>query len=262
MLAWRRLKGRFAAVADDEEAIRLPQVTGRIEVDKLVYAPQPGREPVLRRLSFRLDAGECIAIIGPSGAGKSTLARMLAGAIEPTSGAVRLDGIALSHWHEQDRGAATGYLAQDANLFPASVALNIARLDTDPDEHAVVKAAQFTGAHAFIGSLPQAYATPVGPGGLPLSGGQKQRVGLARAFFGRPRFVVLDEPDAHLDEAGIRALDVTLARAKEAGITTVVVTQRKAMLARADRIMVLSDGSIETFGPRAEVAQALRVRLP
>ena len=260
LLAWRRLKGRLDRAAEDGEATRLPQVSGRIEVDKLVYAPQPGQEPVLRRLSFRLDAGECIAIIGPSGAGKSTLARILAGAIEPTSGAVRLDGIALCHWHEQDRGAATGYLAQDANLFPASVAHNIARLDADPDEHAVVNAAQFTGTHEFIGSLPQAYATPVGPGGLPLSGGQKQRVGLARAFFGNPRFVVLDEPDAHLDEVGLRALDLTLARAKQAGITTVVVTQRKAMLARADRIMVLSGGLIERFGPRAEVVQALNER--
>ncbi|MEK6215918.1 MAG: ATP-binding cassette domain-containing protein, partial [Boseongicola sp.] len=201
-----------------------------------------------------------MAIIGPSGAGKTTLARILSGALVPTAGVVRLDEIALDHWNEQDRMGATGYLAQDLNLLPASVAKNIARLETKPDDNAVVQAALFTEAHELIGTLPQGYATPIGPGGVILSGGQRQRIALARAFFGSPKFVVLDEPNAHLDEAGNRALDTTLARAKDAAITTIVVTQRKEVLNRADRIMVLNHGRIEMFGPRDGVVAELAKR--
>ncbi|MCZ6895489.1 MAG: ATP-binding cassette domain-containing protein, partial [Gammaproteobacteria bacterium] len=186
-LAWRRLKPLLQAAGDQKDAAtKLPDPKGRIAADKLVYAPLPGAEPVLKGLTFKVAAGECVATIGPSGAGKTTLARILSGALAPTTGAVRLDDIALDHWHEEDRGRATGYLAQDLNLLPASVARNIARLEPVLNDDAVVQAAVFTDAHELIGTLPQGYGTPIGPGGIPLSGGQRQRIALARAFFNSP----------------------------------------------------------------------------
>jgi ATP-binding cassette subfamily C protein len=262
-LAWRRLAplARMANRSLDTRT-KLPEPQGRMAVDTLVYTPVPNSEPVLKGLSFRVKAGECLAIVGPSGAGKTTLARILSGALTPTSGTVRLDDIALANWNASDRGRMSGYLAQDLNLLPASVATNIARLEDEPDDDAVVRAALFTGGHELIGRLPQGYETPIGAGGVPLSGGQRQRIALARAFFGSPKLVILDEPNAHLDEAGNRALDATLGRAKQAGITVIIITQRREVLKRADRVMVLKEGRIEIFGPRDEVIDALAERAP
>jgi ABC-type protease/lipase transport system fused ATPase/permease subunit len=237
--------------------VGLPRPTGRLSVeDATVQAAGDGR-PLLRGVGFELEAGECLAVVGPSGAGKSTLGRLLAGVLVPARGGVRLDGARLEHYRRDELGRHVGYLPQDAALFAGTVAENIARMGEAPSPEAVVAAAQSAEAHEVILRLPQGYATPLADGGTPLSGGQRQRLGLARALFGGPRLVVLDEPNAHLDGAGEAALMAVLARLKQARVTTVLITHRPQVLQRADKVLVLEDGAVSRFGPRDAVQPAL-----
>jgi PrtD family type I secretion system ABC transporter len=258
--SWRRVRdlllaGRRGAAA--APAVGLPRPTGRLSVeDATVQAAGDGR-PLLRGVGFELEAGECLAVVGPSGAGKSTLGRLLAGVLAPAHGGVRLDGARLEHYRRDELGRHLGYLPQDAALFAGTVAENIARMDEAPSSEAVVAAAQLAEAHEVILRLPQGYATPLADGGTPLSGGQRQRLGLARALFGGPRLVVLDEPNAHLDGAGEAALMAVLARLKQARVTTVLITHRPQVLQRADKVLVLEDGAVSRFGPRDAVLPAL-----
>jgi ATP-binding cassette subfamily C protein len=214
-----------------------------------------GGDPLIKRISFRIPAGDIVGIVGPSGAGKSTLARLLVGAIEPSMGTIRIDGAEMKHWDRQKLGRHIGYLAQDADMLPGTIAENIGRFSPDAKSEDIVSAARKANVHELILGLPSGYDTLLGPNGLTLSGGQRQRIGLARAFYGNPRFMVLDEPNANLDADGDMALDKAMVEAKKDGATVVIVTQRKAVAERVDRLMILRDGAIEDYGPKAAVVE-------
>lgn len=239
----------------------LPRPEGRLEVDRLVFVPAGHSRPVLRNISFQLEPGTSLGIIGPSAAGKSTLARLLVGLWKPTGGNIRLDGQEVYLWERTSFGQYVGYLPQSVSLFEATVRENIARLgDADPLD--VVAAAKKADIHDIIGRLPLGYDTDVLDGGFALTGGQRQRIALARALFGNPSFLVLDEPDANLDQAGEMALVRTIAQAKAEGTTVVVVTHRQSVLGVLDQILVLRDGTVERFGPRQAILGAPTAAAP
>ncbi|WP_374562875.1 type I secretion system permease/ATPase [Ideonella sp.] len=246
--AWQRLTAWLSSAAP-APATDLPAPTGAITLDSLVYLPPGSQRATIRQLSLNVAAGEVLAIVGPSGSGKSTLARLMLGIVQPAAGAVRLDGAALTQWAPARLGPHIGYLPQDVALFDGTVADNIGRLG-DLDSAAVVEAAQSAHAHTLIVQLPQGYDTPVGEGGRCLSGGQRQRIALARALCGRPRLVVLDEPNANLDSDGEDALKQAIGDLRERGATVVLITQRTQILSVADRIVVMRDGAIERIGVR------------
>ena len=232
---------------------RLPDPIGEILVEKLVYAVPNSREPIIKQISFGIFPGSSVALIGSTGAGKSTLGRLLIGALPAVSGNVRLDGSDLRNWDPTQLGRNVGYLPQDVELFPGTIAENIARLRSDARAEDVVAAAKFAGVHDLIVRLPGGYETVVHERGAPLSGGQRQRVALARAFFGMPKLIVLDEPDAALDTEGEQALMRALQNAKQAGMTVIVTTQRRNILSVIEKVLVLKDGMIELYGPRDAV---------
>jgi ABC-type protease/lipase transport system fused ATPase/permease subunit len=231
----------------------LPTPSGNLAVENLLYIPQGSAKPILRQINFDLEAGESLGIVGPSGAGKSTLARHLVGVLRPTAGAVRLDGADMPIWLD---GAYLGYLPQDIELFSDTIAANIGRFRTDADAQ-VVEAAKMAGVHEMILRLPLGYDTQVGEGGAVLSGGFRQRVGLARAVFGNPKFVLLDEPSSNLDTEGDQALAACLAALKHRGVTTIIVSHRAASLASVDKMLVLRDGVQEVFSDKAEFMRRL-----
>ncbi len=243
------------------ELVDLPAPKRRLDVEGLTVVA-PGGAIVLRDVAFSLQAGEILGVVGPSGSGKSSLARALAGIWPAARGAIRLDGSELAHFPEETRGAAIGYLAQEPALFDATIAETIARLDPQADDARVVAAAESAGAHALIQRLPAGYGTRVGEGGAALSGGQRQRVGLARALYGDPFLVVLDEPNANLDADGEAALGLALEGLKARGAVAVVVSHRPAALARCDRILVLDEGRVRAFGPRADILKRLMAPAP
>ncbi|MEO0547828.1 MAG: ATP-binding cassette domain-containing protein [Pseudomonadota bacterium] len=216
------------------------------------------RPPLLNRVSFRLMPGDLLGVVGPSGSGKSTLARLLVGAQRPNTGSVRLDGSSLADWDLTDLGTHIGYVGQEVELFPGTVRDNIARLSSTPDDAAVLAAARKAQVHELIQRLPNGYDTLVGPGGTGLSGGQKQRIALARAFYGNPRVMVLDEPNANLDEEGEIALHRALLSARDAGVTTVIITQRKQVLRAVDKVLRLHSGAVDFFGSREDFITALQ----
>ena len=237
-------------------ALRLPVPEGRVSVERLVFAPPDGDRPILKHLEFELAAGDVLAVIGPSGSGKSTLCRLIAGIWAPASGHVRLDGAEVHTWDRADFGRYVGYLPQDVELFAGTVRDNIARLSDAPDE-AVIEAARLAGAHDMILRLRDGYATEIGPQGAVLSGGQRQWIGLARAMFGEPRLVVLDEPNASLDQAGEAALIEAIGRLKARGTTVILVAHRPSLLVHVDKLLVLREGAGVLFGPRDEVLPRL-----
>ncbi|MEQ1770384.1 MAG: type I secretion system permease/ATPase [Devosia sp.] len=236
------------------EALRLPEPKGEVVVKALGYAlsPLPGVKPILSDVSLMLKPGEIVAVIGPSGAGKSTLARLLAGALKPTSGEVRLDGFELDNWDAEQRGMAVGYLGQDIEFLDGTVAENIARFSSEASDAQIVDAARRANAHEFIATMPDGYRTRVGAGGVRLSGGQTQRLALARALFGNPAVIILDEPNAHLDSDGEAALLTALQDERARSRTILVVTQRTSLLQVADRVAVIRGGRLESIGPREQ----------
>jgi ATP-binding cassette subfamily C protein len=207
-------------------------------------------------VSFVLEPGEVLGVIGPSGAGKSTLARQLVGVLAPSAGVVRLDGADVSQWALGGLGQHVGYLPQDIELFSDTVAANINRFQPGDDE-ATIRAAKLAGMHDLILRLPQGYDTPVGEGGAVLSGGYRQRVALARAVYGEPSLVVLDEPSSNLDGDGDSALTNCIRELKQRGVTVVLISHRPTTIGVADKVLVLKDGAVEMFGPRAEVVTRL-----
>jgi PrtD family type I secretion system ABC transporter len=239
-------------------AIQLPIPQGRISVDQLSFRAPDGR-PILKGVSFELPAGEVLAVVGPSASGKSTLCRLITGVWPPARGHVRLDGAEVHHWGRVDFGRQVGYLPQDVELFAGSVRDNIARMTDAPDD-AVSAAAQLAGVHEMILHLPEGYATEVSPQGTILSGGQRQCIGLARAMFGAPRVVVLDEPSASLDQVGESAVLDAIGRLKERGSTVILVVHRPRLLTHVDKVLVLSEGTGVLFGPRDRILARIMVR--
>lgn len=252
--AWRRLDGLLSGVAAPKFAA-LPEPTGAVSVENLSWVPPGAQRAILRNVNVEIAAGEVLAVVGPSGSGKSTLARLLLGGVAPSAGSVRLDGAALSQWDPDRLGPFIGYLPQDVALFAGSVAENIARLG-DPHSEAVVEAARRAQVHELIVRLPQGYDTPVGEAGRLLSGGQRQRVALARAMYGKPRLVLLDEPNANLDNDGEQALARAIAELRASRTTVILITQRTQILSVADRILVMRDGTVERIGVRQDKAAA------
>lgn len=245
--------------AQGERSFNLPKPTGKIAVEQLSFAIPSLQKVLLRDVSFRLDAGEALGIVGPSGAGKSTLARHLAGIMQPSRGTVRLDGADLTQWGRESLGDHIGYLPQDIELFSDTVAANIGRFKTDVDRE-VIEAARLAGVHEMIIRLPQGYETQIGEGGAVLSGGYRQRIALARAVFGMPNLIVLDEPSSNLDADGDRALSECALELKRRGSTVIIVSHRPSTLANVDKILLLRDGTVEAFGMRNEIVALLNQR--
>ncbi|UPK06526.1 type I secretion system permease/ATPase [Bradyrhizobium sp. 170] len=244
------------------ERLRLPRPAGYLNVERILYVPPPNKKVILNGISFQLKPGESLAIVGDSGTGKTMLARMLVGSIIPTAGSVRLDMMDLRNWDPRQFGESVGYLPQDVQLFPATIKANIGRMRDDARDEDVFDAAETADVHEMISSFAQGYETIVGMDGSPLSGGQRQRIGLARAFYGNPRLIVLDEPNSNLDANGERALAKALVRAKEKQITVVTITQRAALLMSVDKIMILHQGAVQAFGSRDEIIPMITGRKP
>ncbi|WP_170971250.1 type I secretion system permease/ATPase [Mesorhizobium sp. GR13] len=261
--AWERIHALLIKTdAQELDGIQLPVPQGKIKVQDLIYraVPDPQIEPILKRVSFDINAGETIAIVGPSRAGKTTLARLLVGALQPTAGSVSIDGANLATNDGRKLCRYVGYLAQDVQLLPGTVAENISRFDIAGTDDEVLAAAKKAHAHELILALSDGYQTKIGIGSV-LSGGERQRIGLARAFYGATRVLVLDEPNANLDEEGDQALMRALNEARDAGTTAVVITHRLSLAARCDRILVLRNGVVDIFGPAKDVFERLRSRM-
>ncbi|MFP4063508.1 MAG: type I secretion system permease/ATPase [Halochromatium sp.] len=250
--AYERLRGLLTEVPERSFGMSLPAPRGRLTLEEVIAAPPQVRVPVLRRISLEIAPGESVGIIGPSAAGKSTLARVVLGVWPTMSGYVRLDGADISTWNREALGPYIGYLPQDVELVEGSVNENIARFG-QVDPSAVVNAAQRAGVHEMILQLPEGYDTQIGAGGMVLSAGQRQRIGLARALYGQPVLVVLDEPNSNLDDQGEAALVSAIMALKEAGSTLLLITHRPNVLHAVEKVMVISEGTIKAFGARDEV---------
>jgi ATP-binding cassette subfamily C protein len=255
--SYARVRTALEGISDEKSKLRLPRPAGKLSVERLLYIPQGTREPVLNGLSFELNPGESLAIVGPSGSGKSTLARIMVGCVFPTAGKVRLDGTELRNWDRRQFGEFTGYLPQEIELFPGTIKENICRLRTDLPDKEIYDAAAVAGVHDMVCQLNAGYETVLDRNGAPLSGGQKQRIALARAFFGNPSLIVLDEPNSNLDAVGEKALADSMKKAKERGVTIVLITQRPALLNTVDKVLVLRAGRMEGFGAPRDVLHRL-----
>lgn len=255
--AWKRLSAALVAHPVMPPSMPLPAPQGHLTAEGVWAQPPSGGLPVLRGVSLSLPPGQCLGVIGPSGSGKTSLARVLVGFWPSTQGKVRLDGADLFAWDKAELGPHLGYLPQSVDLLDGSLAQNIARF-AEPRATAMREVMALTELDAFVNALPQGLDTPVGRDGARLSAGQRQRVGLARALFGDPALVVLDEPNAHLDEEGERVLVRVLAALKARGATVVLMTHRNALLAATDQLLILRDGSVQAYGPRDEVVRSLQ----
>lgn len=252
-ISYRRLQHVMVKIKDRSHSISLPMPVGILEVDRIVYTPFSYSKPTIKGISFSLDAGEMVGIIGPSASGKSTLVKLVAGVLKPISGVVRLDGADVYSWTREEFGQYIGYLPQDIELFGASIKSNIARMNTDINDKEVIRASKIAGVHEMILSLPDGYETVIGVGGSMLSGGQRQRIGLARALYGNIKLLILDEPNSNLDQAGEKYLNRVLSYAKDNKITVLVTTHKFPLLKIVDKIAVLQNGMLVSFGLRDEI---------
>jgi ATP-binding cassette subfamily C exporter for protease/lipase/ATP-binding cassette subfamily C protein EexD len=255
--AYGRLRELSEGFDRGERGLGMPRPQGRLTAENISYRLPGSDKVILFNIAFHLAPGEALAIIGPSAAGKSTLARVLTGVWTASAGAARLDGADIANWPREDLGPWIGYVPQDVELFEGSVADNIARL-ASVDVEAVIAAAKRAHAHDMILALPQGYAMQVGEHGSHLSPGQRQRIALARALYGDPRLVVLDEPNSNLDGAGETALAQALSGLRNDGVTSVIVTHRPSLIAHVDKILVLEAGRMKQFGPASDVMKAMQ----
>lgn len=256
-LAYKRLSQLLQEFEEEKELMKLPAPKGEITLAHIVVIPPDSKEPVLKNISFKINPGELVAVIGPSGSGKTSLVKTMLGIWLPVSGEVMIDGADIKQWDREYLGKFIGYLPQNIELFEGTVAENIARFEkVDPDR--VLEAAILAGAHDMILKLPEGYNTYIGPGGMTLSGGQRQRIGLARALYGNPKIVVLDEPNSNLDDAGEKALMNALWELKRRKVTTIVVSHKVNLLDIADKIALLRDGVLAAYGDARSVLEKLR----
>jgi len=251
---------RLNEILDEQQAepqrMSLPAPEGHVLVENLIVSAPGSKTPILKNISFAVPAGSVVGVIGPSASGKSTLARALLGVWAPQHGVVRLDGADINNWDKRELGPYVGYLPQDIELFEGSISENIARFrEIEPDK--VIQAAKAAGVHEMILQLPEGYDTVIGSDGVNLSGGQRQRVGLARAIYGSPRLIILDEPNSNLDEVGERALAMAIQQLKASGATVFIITHRTSILTQLDRLLVMSNGAIGLYGPRDKVMAEL-----
>jgi ATP-binding cassette subfamily B protein/ATP-binding cassette subfamily C protein len=250
--AWNahgRIKKLLTMMPQAQRKQPLPAPVGSLLLDRVSYAYPGNKEPFLRNIEFALTPGESLGLIGPTASGKSTLARIIVGVLDPQLGHARLDGVAMTEWHNRERRQYIGYLPQDVELFSGTVQDNIARLGKG-DSDAVYHAAKIAGIHEDILALPNGYETEVGVNGVAISGGQRQRVGLARAMFGTPKLVVLDEPNSNLDDEGEKALLRALSHLREQRCTVVIIAHRPGVLMGVDKVLVLQRGEMGAFGAR------------
>lgn len=267
MKAYKTINESFDRHHERDQAMPIPHVEGHLAIENVYYTPPipPGMpQPpmpnyILKGLSFALQPGEILAIIGPSAAGKSTLAKLIAGVWEASSGSVRLDGGDVFTWNRENFGEHVGYLPQGIELFSGTIKQNIARMQENVDPELVIETAKMCGAHEMILKLPEGYDADIGQGGANLSGGQRQRIALARAFYGKPKLVVLDEPNANLDEAGEEALANALKEARKKNISVIVISHRPSVLSAVDKVMVIQDGAVASFGTRKEIEGRIKM---
>jgi len=248
----RRIDDLLQKFPQEIHSVSIAPTSGKVEALKLAYIPPGSQSHVVKGVTFDVASGASLGVIGPSGAGKSSLGRMLVGAVKPAAGIVRLDGYDITQWSPDVLGPYLGYLPQDVELFGGTIAENICRFSGASAEE-IVRAAQLANAHELIQRLPEGYETFIGEGGVRLSGGQQQRIGLARALFGRPKLIVLDEPNANLDIDGMNALTAALANLKEQGATVILITHSPQLLRNMDLTLMLRDGIVERFGPSIDI---------
>ncbi len=253
--SYNRLQESLKGFDHEKDKIELPAFKGEISVDKLIYKLEKSEHILIKGLSFKINAGDLVAVVGPSASGKTTLSRLLVGVIKPSSGIIRFDGADLADQDFEKIGKYIGYLPQDVELFKGSIKANIARMNVEAKDEEIIAAAKFCGIHEMILSLPNGYETYIDKDSLNLSAGQRQRIGLARACFGEVRLVVLDEPNSNLDSAGEAALAQVLRGLKAKKITTIIVTHKPSIAMVCDKIMVVSNGQITAFDEAAKVLQ-------
>ncbi|MGC0371683.1 MAG: hypothetical protein DGJ47_000382 [Rickettsiaceae bacterium] len=267
--SYKSINDSFDSIEERDQSMPIPHIDGKLALENVYYAPptMPSNNPlqqmtpprhILKGISFNMQPGEILAVIGHSGSGKSTLAKLIVGVWEASSGSLRLDGGDIYTWNRENFGEHVGYLPQGIELFSGTVKQNIARMSDEVDPEKVVETAKMCGAHEMILSLANGYDTDIGSGGANLSGGQRQRIGLARAFYGNPKLVVLDEPNANLDEAGEMALADALRTAKKKKIGVIVISHRPSILSAVDKIMVIQHGSVANFGAKEEVESKIK----
>jgi ATP-binding cassette subfamily C protein len=254
--AMERIRALLIENALPEKRTALPPPKGRITVEAVTFTVRGSSKPILWNLSLIIEPGDVVVVLGPSGAGKSTLARHLVGLIAPTTGSVRLDGADVATWPSEALGRHIGYLPQDIELFADTVANNICRFREEGDAE-IIRAAQLAGVHELILGLPNGYETQIGEGGAVLSGGMRQRIALARAVYGHPTLVVLDEPNSNLDTEGEAALVDCIAQLKAHGTTVIIIAHRSSTLGVSDKILILKGGAVAAYGPRGEVLPKL-----
>jgi len=254
---YERLCKLLDNVPAEPERMPLPAPLGNLALEQAYITPPGANAPVLRGISFQLDAGDVLGVIGPSASGKSTLARAILGLWPAFSGKVRLDGADILKWRRSDLGPYLGYLPQDIELFDGTIADNICRF-SEPDAEKIVTAARLAGVHEMILRQPEGYDTMISGSGGVLSGGQRQRIGLARAIYGAPKLLVLDEPNSNLDDQGERELVAAIHRIKALGCTIIIISHRTMVLAAVDKVMVLKDGVCIGFGQRDQVLAQLK----
>lgn len=264
LVSTKKAFGRLLALSTKQElgavTTVLPDAKGLITVRKISFEHPGEKRWILKGVGFQLEPGEALGVIGPSGSGKTTLARILVGVLKPSVGQVEIDGAALHQWDPEQLGNIIGYLPQAVELFDGTIAENIARLDENASDEAVIEAAQKAHVHDAILAFPQGYKTNIGPNGSLLSAGQRQRIGLARCFYGDPKFLVMDEPNANLDGDGENAFIQALRRSKELNITTITIAHRPSLLQNVDKLMLLHGGEVKMFGPTESVLAELAAK--
>ncbi len=251
--SWARLVKLSDLMESDVPEVSLPPPSLSLKAENLHIAAPGSKNAIVRGTSFELNAGEAVGIIGPSASGKSTLARGLVGLWQPLAGAVRLDGASLAQWEPRALGSHVGYLPQDVSLFGGSIAENIARFEPNAPSEKIIAAAKAAGVYDVVVKLPDGFDTKIGEQGSALSGGQRQRIGLARALYGEPFMIVLDEPNSNLDSDGEAALSKAILGVRARGGIAIIIAHRPSALAAVDKVMVLANGQMQAFGPKDEV---------